>query len=388
MDITKCFYPKAKGHYYMKLEKSDKTRMLLHILDGINFDQIIICLNSVSNCKVISDILLEHNIQSVTLHDKLSSEERLVCYQKLNNSKRRILVTTNLANFCLHIQGANIVIIYDMPATQLDYMYNAMCIGPFCSKNLSITFVETLNHIRRLYGMGTHATSISELSTDVDPKLYNELSVKSNVPLQYYMDIDERDKESTLLTILDSFDFHKAVIFVNCSAACKPVMKFLNKMGYKAVSLHGAVSEKQRRKRYFLFLQRRAIIVATNFGECGLMIKGVSIVINYDMPKTTDEYYNRVICADDFSGSGLVILFAVSQREDNFLDEIEERLNVTISYIPQELEINNSILKGKYDAISKKPFWVEEGWPEEEIVWQKECDDNIVSDFWHLFHND
>uniref|UniRef100_A0A7E4V9H4 Glucan endo-1,3-beta-D-glucosidase n=1 Tax=Panagrellus redivivus TaxID=6233 RepID=A0A7E4V9H4_PANRE len=157
--------------------------------------------------------------------------------------KPRTLAAANLVNFCLHTNGTNLIINYDMPAIinsgtpikvnfdmpalipydssapHLEYMYRALCNNPFCDKSLSITFVQNIKDIRQVYGVGIHGTNICELSTDVDPKLYNVLAAKPNVPQQYYVDVDETEKLECMLTILDSFQFYKTIIFVNSDDA-------------------------------------------------------------------------------------------------------------------------------------------------------------------------
>jgi len=65
--------------------------------------------------------------------------------------------------------------------------------------------------------------------------------------------------------------------------------------GYRVTSLHGNRSQGQRQSALKGFRDGRfQIMVATDIASRGIDVEGISHVINYDMPDTTDAYIHRI----------------------------------------------------------------------------------------------
>lgn len=64
------------------------------------------------------------------------------------------------------------------------------------------------------------------------------------------------------------------------------------------------------------------MIVATDVFGRGIDIERVNIVINYDMPDSSDTYLHRVGRAGRFGTKGLTITFANTAEEIKVLDSI------------------------------------------------------------------
>jgi ATP-dependent RNA helicase UAP56/SUB2 len=63
-------------------------------------------------------------------------------------------------------------------------------------------------------------------------------------------------------------------------------------------------------------------MVATDLFGRGIDIERVNIVINYDMPDSSDSYLHRVGRAGRFGTKGLGITFVASEDEKKILNEI------------------------------------------------------------------
>jgi len=77
--------------------------------------------------------------------------------------------------------------------------------------------------------------------------------------------------------------------------------------------------------------------VATNLFGRGVDIEKVNIVINYDMPRDTDEYLHRVGRAGRFGTKGLAITFVSTAEEAQVLAEVQNRFKVKITPLPDEI---------------------------------------------------
>lgn len=85
------------------------------------------------------------------------------------------------------------------------------------------------------------------------------------------------------------------IIFtLTCLNALK-VCLFLRKLGYRAVTVNGQMSQNKRLGSLARFKQKDAnVLVATDVASRGLDIPSVDLVINYDLPMNPKDYIHRV----------------------------------------------------------------------------------------------
>ncbi|CAG8525787.1 6531_t:CDS:10 [Diversispora eburnea] len=100
---------------------------------------------------------------------------------------------------------------------------------------------------------------------------------------------DEGRKKARLLELLQgSFD-PPIIIFVNQKKGCDVLARALNKLGYRATTLHGGKTQEQRESALaHLKNGTMDILVATDVAGRGIDVKNVSLVINYDMAKNIE----------------------------------------------------------------------------------------------------
>jgi len=69
----------------------------------------------------------------------------------------------------------------------------------------------------------------------------------------------------------------------------------LNAHGYKAIALHGGKGQEQREAAIDqLKSGTKDILVATDVASRGIDIPDVSLVVNYDMAKSIEDYIHRI----------------------------------------------------------------------------------------------
>jgi len=89
-------------------------------------------------------------------------------------------------------------------------------------------------------------------------------------------------------------------------------------------------------KRFKEFKSR--ILVATNLMGRGIDIERVNIVINYDMPDSSELYLHRVARAGRFETKGLAISFVASGEDKRVLNEVQLRFTVHVQVLPDEID--------------------------------------------------
>jgi ATP-dependent RNA helicase DDX23/PRP28 len=106
---------------------------------------------------------------------------------------------------------------------------------------------------------------------------------------------DERRKKR-LEQVLSSGEFDRPVIvFVNTKKLCDYVSRICNDCGWQAVSLHGGKSQDQREAALAKLRAGHAdVLVATDLAGRGIDVPGVTLVVNFGMSKTIEDYVHRI----------------------------------------------------------------------------------------------
>ena len=94
---------------------------------------------------------------------------------------------------------------------------------------------------------------------------------------------------------LRNVDMTQAVIFTATKRSADRLAKDLLAQGHKSAALHGDMSQ-NKRKRTVENMRRGKfrLLVATDVAARGLDIRGISHVINFDMPMVAEDYIHRI----------------------------------------------------------------------------------------------
>lgn len=113
--------------------------------------------------------------------------------------------------------------------------------------------------------------------------------------VQNYLFIPAKWKDCYLAYLLDHFKEQSTIIFAaTCNNALR-VTLLLRNLGFRAVCLHGQLSQPKRLGALNKFKSgQRNILVATDVASRGLDIPNVNLVINFDIPSHGKDYIHRV----------------------------------------------------------------------------------------------
>lgn len=148
----------------------------------------------------------------------------------------------------------------------------------------------------------------------------------------------ENDKRKKLMEILSRGVEPPVIIFVNQKKGADVLAKGLEKLGYNACTLHGGKGQEQR--EYALASLKNGskdILVATDVAGRGIDIKDVSIVINYDMAKTIEDYTHRIGRTGRAGKNGVAITFITKDESSLFYDLKQVVMASPVSVCPPEL---------------------------------------------------
>lgn len=150
--------------------------------------------------------------------------------------------------------------------------------------------------------------------------------------------VTESVKRKKLLEILERGVEPPVIIFVNQKKGADVLAKGLEKMGFNACTLHGGKGQEQR--EYALASLKggsKDILVATDVAGRGIDIQNVSMVINYDMAKSIEDYTHRIGRTGRAGKHGMAITFVTKEDSHLFYDLKQVITASPISTCPPEL---------------------------------------------------
>ena len=159
---------------------------------------------------------------------------------------------------------------------------------------------------------------------------------------QFYIKLDEREKNRKLNELLDSLEFNQVCIFVRSVPRANELNRILISCNFPSICIHSQMTQDERIKRYKSFKDfEKRIMVATDIFGRGIDIERVNIVINYDMPDGADTYLHRVGRAGRFGTKGLGISFVSNEKDTEVLNDVQSRFEINISALPEDVDVNS-----------------------------------------------
>ncbi len=158
---------------------------------------------------------------------------------------------------------------------------------------------------------------------------------------QFYVTLEEKEKNAKLFEILDSVQFNQVIIFVNSIVRCETLSDMLTKNNFPSIAIHADLPQEERIKLFDLFKDfKKRIMVATELYGRGVDFLKVNTVINYDMSNSTDAYVHRVGRAGRFGSKGITITFIATEEDKKIFDEVVKDNNIKAAVLPQEIDKN------------------------------------------------
>ncbi len=151
-------------------------------------------------------------------------------------------------------------------------------------------------------------------------------------------------KERVVNWLLANETYEKAIIFTNTKVQADRLYGKLVAADYKVFVLHGDKDQKDRKLAIDRMKQGGAkILVATDVAARGLDVEGLDLVINFDMPRSGDDYVHRIGRTGRAGNEGLAISL-ICHSDWSLMSSIER-------YLKQRFERRNiKDVKGIYQG--------------------------------------
>jgi ATP-dependent RNA helicase RhlE len=141
--------------------------------------------------------------------------------------------------------------------------------------------------------------------------------------------IVQEQKADLLLALLRSTEMRSVLVFTRTKDRADRVAAKLEGEGFRAEILHSNRTQSERTRAMDNFRHARSqILVATDIAARGIDIKGISHVINYDVPQHPEDYVHRVGRTARAYGVGDAITF-MDPLEQVHVTDIERFTGLT-----------------------------------------------------------
>ncbi|WP_295891884.1 DEAD/DEAH box helicase [uncultured Vibrio sp.] len=213
-------------------------------------------------------------------------------------------------------------------------------------KRQTLMFSATLEH--------TDVNDIAAEMLDMPKRISVGVSNQEHkdITQKFYLCDHLDHKEAILERVLEESKYRQVIIFTATRVDTERLTEKLNEQKLKAVALSGSLTQPQRNTIMSQF--ERAvfkILVTTDVASRGLDIANVTHVINFDMPKHTEEYVHRVGRTGRAGSKGDAISLVGPKDWDSF-KRVETYLQQDLSFSVLEG------LKGKFKGLkpAKKDY--------------------------------
>ncbi|MGZ4979948.1 MAG: DEAD/DEAH box helicase [Methylobacter sp.] len=168
-----------------------------------------------------------------------------------------------------------------------------------------------------------------------------------NIEQQIVLADDNDHKQKLLAWLLQNETYDKALIFTNSRIQADALRGPLRGQKLRVGVLHGEMDQKDRNRMMELFREGTVnIMIATDLAARGLDIKGINLVINFDVPRNGINYIHRIGRTGRIDELGLTIAL-VKHTEWNLMSGIER-------FLKQKFKQRNiKELEGKYKGPKK-----------------------------------
>jgi len=146
-----------------------------------------------------------------------------------------------------------------------------------------------------------------------------------------YMADNLQHKNGLLRHLCADETVSRAIIFSATKRDADSLARELSVQGHAAAPLHGDMTQIARNRTLTNMRQGKIrLLVATDVAARGLDITGISHVINFDLPRSAEDYVNRIGRTGRAGESGIAISLA-SRPDLPYLDRIERYMGQSLS---------------------------------------------------------
>ncbi|MDF1862971.1 MAG: DEAD/DEAH box helicase [Verrucomicrobiales bacterium] len=143
--------------------------------------------------------------------------------------------------------------------------------------------------------------------------------------------VDTGKRTPLLRHLIEAGDWKRVLVFVASQYTADHVALKLRRNGVRAWAFHGDLGQGARSEALDDFKNSHfKVLVATDLAARGLDIVQLPVVVNYDLPRSSDDYTHRIGRTGRAGESGIAVSFVTAENEAHFR-LIEKRNDLRIA---------------------------------------------------------
>ena len=157
--------------------------------------------------------------------------------------------------------------------------------------------------------------------------------------------VDKKRKNELIATLIRDKKLKQVLLFTSTKISANKIYEFLKSQKIRVSIIHGDIKRSARSKSLALLKSGKTeVLVATDIAARGIDIPELQMVINYELPETTDDFTHRVGRTGRAGHKGSVISL-LTIHDYNPFSKIEKDL---------KLNIKREVYKG-FELTDKQP---------------------------------
>ena len=209
-------------------------------------------------------------------------------------------------------------------------------------KMLNLGFSEELNAIlqaiptqrQNLLFSATYPQKILEIASKVT-QIAKRVTIENEMPTvtkikQRVIEVNPQNRGPLLRYLLKKEKWRQVLVFMANRRATDNIAEKFRKRGYLAQSFHGDLSQDDRNYTIREFKAKKIqILFTTDIISRGLHIEGIDCVINFDLPRSPDDYIHRIGRTGRAGEYGVAVSF-IGHEEQGHFKIIEKRSQIKL----------------------------------------------------------
>ncbi len=134
---------------------------------------------------------------------------------------------------------------------------------------------------------------------------------------QLFYEVDASARLDALVAILDHHQSESTLVFCHTRNDTRAVTNQLKALGFSALALHGELEQRERDEVLLRFAhQSCAVLVATDVAARGLDIKGLPLVVSWELPNDPDVHLHRTGRTGRAGKKGVAVSLCAPRERD------------------------------------------------------------------------
>jgi translation initiation factor 4A len=157
---------------------------------------------------------------------------------------------------------------------------------------------------------------------------------------QYFLAVNNDDQKfEALKALFEHLTVNQSIIYVNSVQRVMDLYDAMKGEGFSVVCIHSSMKRDEREEAFRTFRTGAVrVLISSNVTSRGIDIQQVSVVINFDIPRSVNTYLHRIGRSGRWGRKGNAINF-ITREDVGQMKRIEQHYKSNIQELPTDFSI-------------------------------------------------